>query len=132
MEKREALKEEEEKKRKALKRRTMREQVKRLHMLKKTVQSDSLKLNVPFSREAMGEAAEAGAPRVAEEAAGAEVARVGAREAETRAVAAAKATGANRGAKGTTMGAEVAEGAPERRAAGLRHRMVRVLSTHSH
>ena len=81
----------------------------------------------------MGEAAEAGAPRVAEAVAGAGVARVGAREAETRAaVAAAKATGANRGAKGTTMGAEVAEGAPERRAAGLRHRMVRVLSTHSH
>ena len=80
----------------------------------------------------MGEAAEAGVPRVAAAAVVAGVARVGAREAGTRAAAAAKAIGANRGAKGTTMAEAAEEAAPGRRAASPRHRMVRVLSTHSH
>lgn len=79
-----------------------------------------------FYREAMVEP-EAGAPRVvvAMAAAGARAARVGAKEAETRVAAVAKAIAANRGVKGRTM-----EAAPGRKAASQRHRVVRVPLTH--
>ena len=125
LEKKEAMREEEEKKRKALKRRTLKDQVNKSSSI--CIPNLTLPIARGLRRLSFREAtveAEAGAPRVAA-AAEARAARVGAKEAETRVAAAAKATGANRGAKGTTMEAEAAAG---RKAASQRHRVVRVLS----
>ena len=114
LEKKEAMREEEEKKRKALKRRTIKEQVR--NSPNGLVEHDLRKR--AFCREATVEA-EVGVARAAA-AAATRAPRAGARAAGTRvAAAAAKATGVNRGVKGTTMEAT------GRRAASRRHRVVR-------
>ena len=123
------MRQEEEKKRKALKRRTLKEQVKINFLNIQVLKFSQFRIKNLIFREAMA-GVKVGAPRLVA-AVEAKAARVGAREVETGVAAAAKAIGANRGAKGMIMGvAEVVAAAPARKAASQRHRAVRGLPIH--